>query len=61
MGRSWSTCGEMRNVYNILIRKFQRKRSPWRPRYRWEVNINIKIYKTGYVAVNWIHVAEDRV
>jgi hypothetical protein len=39
MGRAFSTHGEKRNAYRILVGKPEGKRSLGRPRHRWEDNI----------------------
>jgi hypothetical protein len=39
--------GQMRNVYNILIRKPEGKSPLGRPKSRWEYNIRIVLRETG--------------
>jgi hypothetical protein len=36
---------EMRNVYKILVRKPEEKRSVGRPRRRWEDNIKLQLWE----------------
>jgi len=35
---------EMRGVYRVLVGKPEWKRPLWRPRRRWEDNINVTLY-----------------
>jgi hypothetical protein len=51
--------GDRRDVYGILVGKFEEKRpleSPW---HRWEDNIKIDLQTVGR-GVNWIELARDR-
>jgi hypothetical protein len=41
MGRAYSTNGEKRNAYRILVGKLEGKRPLGRPRRRWVNNIKI--------------------
>jgi hypothetical protein len=50
--------GEMRNAYDIFIRKPEGKRPCRRPRCRWEVNIVMVARLIGWEGVFWMHVAE---
>jgi hypothetical protein len=59
MGGECSTHGDMRNSYNILVGKPERKRPLCRPRRRWEVNIRMCLREIGWEVVDWIHVAQD--
>jgi hypothetical protein len=43
---------EMRNAYNILVRKPEGKRPPGRPRRRWEDNIRIDLSEIGWEGVD---------
>jgi hypothetical protein len=52
--------GEMRNAYNILVGKPERKRPLGRPRCRCEVNIRMGYRKRGLEGVDWLHLSEDR-
>jgi hypothetical protein len=40
--------GEMRNAYNILVRKSEEKRPLGKPRRRWEDNILMYLTKKKY-------------
>jgi hypothetical protein len=51
--------GEMRNVYNISVRKLEGKRPPGRPRRGWN-NIRMVVTVRGWEGVAWIHLAQDR-
>jgi hypothetical protein len=51
---------EMRNAYNILVGKPERKRPLGRPRRRWEDNFSIDIREIGRNGVDWIHLARNR-
>jgi hypothetical protein len=43
MGRAYSTHGEKRNAYRILLGMPEGKRPIRRPRHRWEDNIKIDL------------------
>jgi hypothetical protein len=47
--------GEMRNGYNILVRKPEGKRPLGRPRHRWD-NFNMDLKEMGWEDVEWIYV-----
>jgi hypothetical protein len=49
--------GEMRNVYNILVGKYERKRPLARPRHRWKASIKMDLREIGWEYVDWIHLA----
>jgi hypothetical protein len=51
---------EMRNAYNILVRKRDGKRPLGRPRHRWEDSIRIDLREIGWEGVDWLHLAQDR-
>jgi hypothetical protein len=38
----------MRNAYNVLVGKIERKRPLGRPRNRWEDNIRMDLMETGW-------------
>jgi hypothetical protein len=46
MGRACGMHGEMRNAYNILVGKPERKRPLGRSRHRWE-DIRMDLRETG--------------
>jgi hypothetical protein len=52
--------GEMRNAYEILIRKPEEKRPLGRPIRRWEDNIKMDLWEGGLKRVDSIHLAQDR-
>jgi hypothetical protein len=52
--------GEMRNVYNILVRKLERKRPLGRSTRRWDDNHRIDLREIEWGDVNWIHLDQDR-
>jgi hypothetical protein len=49
---------EIRNSYNIFIRKPEGKRQRGRPRRRWEDNIRMDIRETVWEGVDWMHLAQ---
>jgi hypothetical protein len=49
--------GEMRNMYNFLVGKPERKRPLERRRHRWEDSIRMNLREIGWEDVDWIHVA----
>jgi hypothetical protein len=51
---------EIRNEFNILVRKPEEKRALRRPRSRWEDNITMDLREIGWEDVDWIHLAHDR-
>jgi hypothetical protein len=51
---------QMRNTYNIMVRKPERKAPHGRPRRRWEDSIRMDLKKLGWESVDWIHLAHDR-
>jgi hypothetical protein len=51
--------GEMRNAYNILVRK--RERRPLvKHRRRWEDNIRMNLREIVWEGVDWRHLAQGR-
>jgi hypothetical protein len=50
----------MRNIYNILLGKPERKRSIRKPRRRWKDDIRIDLRGMGWEGVCWFHLAQDR-
>jgi hypothetical protein len=50
---------ELRNAYNVLIRKPERNRPLRRCRCRWEGNIRMDLKEIGWEGVDWMHLAED--
>jgi hypothetical protein len=60
MGRAWSTSGDKRNEYRILVGKPEGKRPLGRPRRRWVDNIKMDLREIGRVNMDWIDLALDR-
>jgi hypothetical protein len=60
MDRVYTMDKEMRNAYNILVRKPARKRSFRRPRHIQEDNIKMDLREIGWEGVDWMHLAQDR-
>ena len=52
--------GERRGMYRVLVGKPEGKRQFWRPRHRWEDNINMNLQEVGCGGMNWIELAKDR-
>jgi len=52
--------GTRRGMYRVLVGKHEGKRPLWRPRGRWENNINMDLQEVGCGVMNWIKLAEDR-
>jgi hypothetical protein len=50
---------EMRNSYNVLTGKPERKRPLGRPRHRWE-DIRMDLREIGSEIVDWIRQAQER-
>ena len=51
---------EGRSALKILTGKPTGKRSSWRPKRRWEVNIRMDLEEIGINAGNWVDSAQDR-
>jgi len=49
--------GERRGVYRVLVGKPEGKRLLWRPRLRWEDNINMDLHEVVCGGVDWIELA----
>jgi hypothetical protein len=47
MGRAYSTNGEKRTAYRILVGKTEGKRPLGKPRRRWEDNIRMDLREIG--------------
>jgi hypothetical protein len=60
MGGSYSTKGEKRNAYRLLVGKTEGKGRLGRPRHRWVDNIRMDLGKVGCCDVDWIGLAKDR-
>jgi len=51
--------GEIKNVYNILVRKPEGKRPPRRTRHRWEDNSTVDLGEIVWGGVEWMHLAQN--
>jgi hypothetical protein len=49
-----------RNIYNILVRRFEGKRPLVRPRRRWEANIRMILREVGWKGLDWVQLVKDR-
>jgi hypothetical protein len=52
---------EMKNVYRILVAKYEWRRPLWKPIHRWKVNIKVELKAIECEDIGWIHLAQDRV
>jgi hypothetical protein len=52
--------GEGRNLYRVLVGKYEGKMPLVRPRRRWEDRIKMDLRDIGWECVEWIHLAQDR-
>lgn len=52
--------GEIRNAYS-LVGKPEKKRTPGKPKRRWEQNINMALRKIGGDCVDCMRVVQDRI
>jgi hypothetical protein len=60
MGRAWSTHGERRNAYRILVGKPEGRRPLGRPRHRWVHNIKMDLREIGWDGIDWVDLAQGR-
>jgi hypothetical protein len=60
MGRAYSTNGEKRNSYRILVGSPEGRRPVGRPRRKRVDSIKIDLGEIGWDAVGWIDLARDR-
>jgi hypothetical protein len=60
MGGAYSTNGEKRNVYRLLVGKLEGKRPLGRPIRRWVDNIMMDLGEIIWSAADWIGLAQDR-
>ena len=51
--------GERRDVYRVLVGKYEGKKPLGRPRPRWEDNIKMDLQEVGCEVVDWMHLAQD--
>jgi hypothetical protein len=59
MGRAYSTNGETRNAYRILVGKPEGKRPLGRPRRIWVDNIKMDLGEIGWDGMDWINLAQN--
>jgi hypothetical protein len=52
--------GEMRNTCKILVGKPERKRPFGIPKRRWDDNIRMDLWETGWEGVDWTNLIQDR-
>jgi hypothetical protein len=60
MGGTCSTYGKGNVVYRVLMGKPEGKRSPERPRHRWEDNIKMDHQEVRCGSMDLIDLAQDR-
>jgi hypothetical protein len=60
MGGPYSTNGEKRNAYRLLVGKPEGKRPLGRKRRRWVDNIRMDLGEVGWGDVDWIGLTKDR-
>jgi hypothetical protein len=52
--------GKVRNAYNILVGKPERRSPLGTPRRGWEDNIKMDLKEIGFGDVDWIHLSRDK-
>jgi hypothetical protein len=60
MGRAFSTNGEKRDAYMILLGKPEGRRPIGRCSSRWDDNTKIDVREIGWGGTNWIYLAQNR-
>jgi len=60
MGRAFSTYGESRGVYRVLVGKREGKRPLGRPRCRWEDSIKMHLQEVKFGGMDWVDLAQER-
>jgi hypothetical protein len=60
MGRAFSTNGEKRNAYRILVGKPEEKRPLGRPGRRWVDNFKADLREIGWDGMDWMELARER-
>jgi hypothetical protein len=60
MGGAFSSDGEGRGVYRVLVGKPEVKRPMGRSRCRWEDNIKMDLQEVGCGGMDWILLVQDR-
>jgi len=57
MGGAYSTYGETRGVYRVLVGKTEGKGPLGKRRRRWENNIKMVLQEVGCAGMDWIELA----
>jgi hypothetical protein len=60
MGRAFSTNGEKRGAYRILLGKREGRRPIGTCSSRWDDNIKMDVREIGWGGTNWIDLAQNR-
>jgi hypothetical protein len=60
VGGEFSSNGEKKNAYRLLVGKPEGKRPLGRPRHRWVNNIRMDLVEVGWCDVDWIGLVQDR-
>jgi hypothetical protein len=60
VGGPYSTNGEKRTAYRILVGNPKRMRPLRRPGYRWENNNKMNLREIGWGDIDWVDLAQDR-
>jgi hypothetical protein len=53
--------GDRRGAYRVLVGRPDGKRPVGRPRHRWVDNIKMDLQYVGWVGMDWVALAQDRV
>ena len=53
--------GNRRGVYRVLVGRPEARRPLGGPGLRWDDNIKMDLQEVGWIGVDWIALAEDRV
>jgi hypothetical protein len=56
----YSTNGEKKNEYGILVCKIERKRSLRRPRRKWMDNIRMDLREIRWNGMDWTDLVQER-
>ena len=60
MGGAGSAYGVDKRRIPVLVGNSEGNRPLWRPRHRWEDNINMDLKEVGFGGMDWIELAQDR-
>jgi hypothetical protein len=52
--------GDRRASYRVMKGRPEEKRSPERPRRRWENSAKANVQEVGWSSMDWINLAQDR-